>query len=227
MKEVRFRFAGHILVALLLIVLVSGVNCSKQQEVPPEVSRGEMKKVEGSVAKPTAEEEKVTEEPVAKAAATDKTAKKIDPHDVVGVITMEKGGEIVIEFYPDDAPKTVDNFITLTNKGFYNGLTFHRVVAGFVAQGGCPRGDGTGDAGYKLQAEFNKRKHETGTVAMARSQDPNSASCQFYICLAPQPHLDNQYTVFGQTIKGMDVVKKIQIGDAMKSVRIAPKAEHK
>jgi peptidylprolyl isomerase/peptidyl-prolyl cis-trans isomerase B (cyclophilin B) len=133
----------------------------------------------------------------------------------------------VFEFYPDDAPKTVDSFITLTNKGFYNGLTFHRVVAGFVVQGGDPLGNGSGDAGYNLPAEFNEQKHLTGTVAMARSSDPNSASCQFYICLAPQPSLDGKYTVFGQTIQGMDVVKGIKIGDVMETVRILPKSEYK
>jgi len=168
-----------------------------------------------------------TEKPAAEPVTTDTSAGKLDPHDVVAVISMAKGGEIVIEFYPDDAPKTVENFIKLTNKGFYNGLTFHRVVPRFVVQGGCPLGNGTGDAGYNIPAEFNKRKHVTGTVAMARAADPNSASCQFYICLEPQPSLDGKYTVFGQTIKGMDVVKGIKIGDVMKSVRIAPKSEHK
>ena len=85
---------------------------------------------------------------------------------------MEKGGEIRIELYPEDAPKTVESFITLSKKGFYDGLTFHRIVPGFVAQGGDPKGDGTGGPGYQLKAEFNKRKHVRGTVAMARSQSP-------------------------------------------------------
>jgi peptidylprolyl isomerase/peptidyl-prolyl cis-trans isomerase B (cyclophilin B) len=209
----------------MLVVLVSGMGCSKQKEVPPEASKADMNKTEEPATKP-AEEVKVSEEPVAKSAAVE-TVKKTDPHDVVAVITMEKGGEIVFEFYPDDAPKTVDNFVTLTNKGFYDGLTFHRVVPGFVVQAGCPKGDGSGGPGYKIPAEFNKRKHLEGTVAMARSQDPNSAGSQFYICLGPQQHLDGKYTVFGQTVKGMDVVKGIQIGDVMKSVRIAPKSDHK
>lgn len=213
----------HAFVSVVLIMLVSVVGCSKQQEVPPELEGSDMKKSEEHVAEPAAEEEK----PAAKAAAVDTTAKEIDPHDVVGVITLEKGGEIVIEFYPDDAPKTVDNFIKLANKGFYNGLKFHRVIKGFMAQGGCPLGNGTGGAGYNIPAEFNKRKHIAGTVAMARSADPNSASSQFYICFEPQPHLDGEYTVFGQTIKGMDVVNGIEIGDVMKSVRIAPKSEYK
>ena len=141
------------------------------------------------------------------------------------VITMEKGGEIRIELYPEDAPKTVESFITLSKKGFYDGLTFHRIVPGFVAQGGDPKGDGTGGPGYQLKAEFNKRKHLRGTVAMARSQSPDSAGSQFYICFAPAPHLDNNYTIFGQVTAGMDVVDRIKPGDKMKSVKIEePKA---
>ncbi len=136
------------------------------------------------------------------------------------VITMEKGGEVRIELYPDDAPKTVEAFITLAKKGFYDGLTFHRVVPGFVAQGGDPKGDGTGGPGYTLKAEFNKRKHLRGTVAMARSQHPDSAGSQFYIAFAPAPHLDNNYTVFGQVTSGMDVVDRIKPGDKMRSVKI-------
>ena len=101
------------------------------------------------------------------------------------VITMEKGGEIRIELYAKDAPKTVESFITLAKKGFSDGLTFHRIVPGFVAQGGDPKGDGTGGPGYTLKAEFNPRKHVRGTVAMARSQHPDSAGSQFYICFAP------------------------------------------
>lgn len=118
-------------------------------------------------------------------------------------------GSITIEFYQEDAPNTVKNFITLAKKGFYDGLTFHRVVPGFVIQGGDPHGDGTGDAGYKIAAEFNSRKHVEGTVAMARGSDINSASCQFYIALKRLPNLDGKYTVFGQVISGMDVVHKI------------------
>ena len=136
------------------------------------------------------------------------------------VITIDKGCEIRIELYPEDAPKTVESFITLSKKGFYDGLTFHRVVPGFVAQGGDPKGDGTGGPGYTLKAEFNKRKHVRGTVAMARSQSPDSAGSQFYICFAPAPHLDNNYTVFGQVTSGLEVVDRIKPGDKMKSVKI-------
>ncbi|MGB9553010.1 MAG: peptidylprolyl isomerase [bacterium] len=129
-------------------------------------------------------------------------------------------GTIKIEMYPQDAPNTVANFIYLAKKGFYNGLTFHRVEPGFVIQGGDPNGNGTGGPGYHIKAEFNSRKHLTGTVAMARSNDPNSAGSQFYICLAPQPSLDGKYTVFGQVIEGMDVVQKIQVGDKMLKVTV-------
>jgi peptidylprolyl isomerase/peptidyl-prolyl cis-trans isomerase B (cyclophilin B) len=137
-----------------------------------------------------------------------------------GVITLEKGGEIRIEFYPEDAPKTVENFVTLAKKGFYNGLKFHRVVPDFVVQGGCPKGDGTGGPGYQIKAEFNKQKHVRGSVAMARSQHPDSAGSQFYICYGSTPHLDGQYTVFGKVVQGIESIDKIQQGDRMTSVAI-------
>ena len=141
------------------------------------------------------------------------------------VITMEKGGEIVIEFFPADAPKTVEKLVTLAKKGFYDGLTFHRVDPKFVVQGGDPKGDGTGGPGYKIKAEFNKQKHDRGAVAMAPSQSPDSAGSQFYITLAPAYFLDGQYTVFGKVASGMDVVDKIKIGDKMKSVKIVEAAQ--
>ena len=142
------------------------------------------------------------------------------PVKQTAVITMEKGGDIVIEFYPADAPKTVDNFVKLAKKGFYDGVTFHRREEGFVIQGGDPKGNGTGGPGYTIPAEFNKQKHVRGAVAMARTQDPNSAGSQFYICLAPANFLDGQYTVFGIVTKGMDVADKVKVGDKMKTVKI-------
>jgi peptidyl-prolyl cis-trans isomerase B (cyclophilin B) len=138
-----------------------------------------------------------------------------------GVITLEKGGEIRLEFFPEDAPKTVENFVTLAKKGFYNGLNFHRVVPDFVVQGGCPKGNGTGGPGHTVKAEFNKQKHVRGTLAMARSQDPDSAGSQFYICYGNTPHLDGQYTVFGKVVSGMELVDRIRQGDKMTSVTIA------
>jgi peptidyl-prolyl cis-trans isomerase B (cyclophilin B) len=137
-----------------------------------------------------------------------------------GVITLDNGNEIRLEFYPADAPKTVENFVTLAKKGFYSNLTFHRVVPDFVVQGGCPKGDGTGGPGYTIPAEFNKQKHLRGTLAMARSQDPNSAGSQFYICYGATPHLDGNYTVFGKVTSGIEHVDRIKQGDRMKSVAI-------
>jgi peptidyl-prolyl cis-trans isomerase B (cyclophilin B) len=141
------------------------------------------------------------------------------------VITMEKGGEIAIEFFPDDAPKTVENFVTLAKKGYYDGVTFHRVEPGFVVQGGDPKGNGTGGPGYTIKDEFNKQQHVRGAVAMARTQAPNSAGSQFYITLAPAHFLDGQYTVFGKVTSGMEVVDKIRVGDKMKSVKIMEVAQ--
>lgn len=133
------------------------------------------------------------------------------------VLTTSKG-VIKFKFYPNDAPKTVGRMIELMNKGFYNGLTFHRVVPGFVIQGGDPVGNGTGGSGQKLKAEFNDRKHVEGTVAMARAADPDSADSQFYISLGTHPHLDRSYTVFGQVTEGMDVARKITVGDQITRV---------
>jgi peptidyl-prolyl cis-trans isomerase B (cyclophilin B) len=147
------------------------------------------------------------------------------PVKQTAVITMEKGGDIVIEFYPADAPKTVDNFVKLAKKGFYDGVVFHRREENFVIQGGDPKGNGTGGPGYTIPAEFNKQKHVRGAVAMARTQDPNSAGSQFYICLAPANFLDGQYTVFGIVTKGMDVVDKVKVGDKMKTVKIVESAQ--
>ena len=136
------------------------------------------------------------------------------------VITLETGNEIKIEFYPQDAPKTVENFVTLAKKGFYDNLTFHRVVPDFVVQGGCPKGNGTGGPGYTIPAEFNKQKHIRGSVAMARSQHPDSAGSQFYITYGATPHLDGNYTVFGRVVSGMEHVDRIKQGDRMRSIKV-------
>ena len=134
--------------------------------------------------------------------------------DMIAVVKTNMG-TFSFEFYPDDAPQTVASFIKLAKDGFYDGLIFHRIIGGFMIQGGDPTGTGTGGPGYTLKAEFNKHNHVLGTVAMARSASPDSAGSQFYICLAPTPHLDGEYTVFGQVVDGMDVVKaigKVQTG---------------
>lgn len=120
-------------------------------------------------------------------------------------------GPFTVELWPDVAPKHAENFKTLAEKGFYDGLAFHRILPGFVIQGGCPKGDGTGGPGWTVDAEFNDRKHEPGVLSMARSADPNSAGSQFFVCLTREncQHLDNQYTAFGKVTEGMDVVEKI------------------
>jgi peptidylprolyl isomerase/peptidyl-prolyl cis-trans isomerase B (cyclophilin B) len=130
-------------------------------------------------------------------------------------IELENGGLVKVELYPQDAPNHCAALVDLVKKAYYDGLSFHRVVEGFVVQGGCPKGNGSGGPGYKLKAEFNERPHLTGSLAMARTPDPDSAGSQFYLCLAPQPSLDRQYTVFGQTIEGMELVQKIRQGDKM------------
>jgi cyclophilin family peptidyl-prolyl cis-trans isomerase len=129
-------------------------------------------------------------------------------------------GPIEIDFFPADAPNTVTRIKELVSSGFYDGLKFHRVVPGFVVQGGDPQGNGTGGSGKNLQAEFNSRPHVEGTLAMARAADPNSADSQFYISLGRHPHLDNNYTVFGQVKTGMDFVKQIKQGDKMIKVTL-------
>ena len=150
--------------------------------------------------------------------------------DEVAVITTAKGA-IRLRFFGDVAPNHVKSFIELAKSGFYDGTTFHRVEPGFVAQGGDPYSKsgagpvGTGGPGYRVKAEFNDKPHLEGTLAMARSQDPDSAGSQFYICLAPAPFLDGKYTVFGEVTEGMDVVKKLAVGDVMQSVVIENAAE--
>ena len=130
-------------------------------------------------------------------------------------ITMESGGVITGELYPDKAPQSVYNFISLANKGYYNGLIFHRVIPGFMIQGGCPEGTGMGGPGYCIKGEFffngfkNDLKHKRGVLSMARSQSPNSAGSQFFIMHADAKHLDMQYAGFGKVTSGMEVVDAI------------------
>lgn len=130
-------------------------------------------------------------------------------------IRMFDGGVIKAELYPEIAPNTVNNFVSLVNKGFYNGLIFHRVIPGFMIQGGCPKGTGTGGPGYEIPGEFsangyaNDLRHTRGVLSMARAMDPDSAGSQFFIMHQDAPHLDGQYAAFGQVLEGMDVVDRI------------------
>ena len=133
----------------------------------------------------------------------------------VVTIKMYDGGTIKAELYPEIAPNSVNNFISLIEKGFYNGLIFHRVIPGFMIQGGCPKGNGTGGPGYEIPGEFaangfkNDLKHTRGVLSMARAMDPDSAGSQFFIMHEDAPHLDGQYAAFGKVLEGMDVVDKI------------------
>lgn len=133
----------------------------------------------------------------------------------VFTIEMENGGIIKGELYPEIAPNTVNNFISLANSGFYNGLTFHRVIYGFMIQGGCPLGTGTGNPGYSIKGEFsqngfpNPLKHTAGVLSMARSMMPDSAGSQFFIMHKNAPHLDGAYAAFGKVTEGMDIVDAI------------------
>ena len=130
-------------------------------------------------------------------------------------IKMQNGGVIKAELYPEIAPESVNNFISLINKGYYNGLIFHRVIRGFMIQGGCPEGSGMGGPGYHIKGEFNQNgfkndlKHTEGVLSMARSMFPDSAGSQFFIMHKTSPHLDGAYAAFGKVIEGMDVVNKI------------------
>ena len=138
-------------------------------------------------------------------------------------IEMQDGGIITCELYPDIAPQSVYNFISLANAGFYNGLIFHRVIPGFMIQGGCPDGTGMGGPGYCIKGEFAtnpRNSHVDGALAMARSMDPDSAGSQFYFCLGAQHNLDSGYTVFGTTVEGLDVISQLRAGDEIVHVEI-------
>ena len=136
-------------------------------------------------------------------------------------IHFENGETIAIQLFPEDAPGTVENFVKLATAGFYDGLTFHRVIPDFVIQGGCPNGTGTGGPGYtiKCETEGNPNKHERGSLSMAHAGKDTGGS-QFFICHSPQPHLDGVHTVFGKVIDGIEVVDRVQAGDVMQKVTI-------
>jgi peptidyl-prolyl cis-trans isomerase B (cyclophilin B) len=133
----------------------------------------------------------------------------IDPEKKYTAVIETTEGDIAVEFFPKDAPGHVNSFIFLAREGFYDGVIFHRVIPGFMIQGGDPTGTGSGGPGYQLKAEFNKRKHTRGVLSAARSSDPNSAGSQFFLMHQVAPHLDNQYTVFGQATSGLEVIDKI------------------
>lgn len=225
------RVAGVVFMVAVVCAIVAGAACTGGQSSPPSDAKVEPTPGEGGQqTSPDAELADITRR-FANAVATIETNR----------------GTIEFKVFSKDAPMTVANFAKLADSKFYDGVKWHRIEKGFVVQGGDPqtqslsaaqvkaivtrqqRGEyrpgepmiGSGGPGYTIAAEFNRQKHVTGTVAMARAQDPNSGGSQFYICLAPQPALDGQYTVFGQVTSGMDVVKKLQIGDVMRKVTVA------
>jgi peptidyl-prolyl cis-trans isomerase B (cyclophilin B) len=215
-----------ILVLIILIFSLGFTGCGPKEAPEPETTTAS-EKVEtwsGEMTKEESEEEKTPQEKKEfKPLHADDPFEDLEPGTKVAIIEMDKG-TIMFELFEDDAPKTCANFIKLAEDGFYDGLTFHRVVPGFVVQGGDPQGDGTGGPGYTLEAEI-KRNHLRGSVAMARLGDAvnperRSSGSQFYICLEPQPNLNDKYTVFGKVFEGMGVVDQIEIGDVMNEVYI-------
>jgi len=221
MKRLWFKEIVAILAILMLVV--GAIGCSPGGE---DLS-SQLPETEDQIAGD--EESSDSQKPQATETTQDNTG-NIDAlsfeKPLYAVVETNKG-KIVFELFPHKAPETVRNFVKLANEGFYNGIRWHRVVPGFVIQGGCPlskdddpKNDGLGDPGYKIKAEFNDVPHLKGTVAMARAQDPDSAGSQFYICLDAQPNLDGNYTVFGKVTEGMDVVEKIEVYDVMNKVYI-------
>lgn len=195
------------------------------KETTPAAKGEEMKKDMTAPAKATETEKKMEGEAKSMTKPEEKSketaAEPEDPKAPYKNIKFEKGekpvvvmetsmGTITIELWPDVAPKHCQSFVYLINKGFYDSLTFHRIVPGFVIQGGDPLGNGTGGPGYNVPAEFSNKPHEDGILSMARANDPNSAGSQFFICLGRLTNLDNKYTVFGKVIDGLDVVHKIE-----------------
>jgi len=145
----------------------------------------------------------------AQQAPTAPTPQEIKKMSTTTAVLETRFGNITLKFFPDVAPIHVKNFLELAKKGFYNNTIFHRVIPGFMIQGGDPSGNGTGGPGYTIKAEFNERPHKRGTLSMARTNMPDTAGSQFFICVADRPDLDRQYTVFGEVVSGMDVVDKI------------------
>jgi peptidyl-prolyl cis-trans isomerase B (cyclophilin B) len=149
---------------------------------------------------------------------------QLDPEKVYMVTIETERGNMMLELYPQHAPKTVNSFVFLAGEGFYDGLTFHRVIANFMIQGGDPTGRGAGGPGYRFEDEVadNPLRHETGVISMANA-GPNTNGSQFFITHSPQPHLDGRHTVFGKVVEGQNVVNAIQQGDAMVRVTVEAK----
>ena len=167
----------------------------------------------------SADTKKLTKSP----ARAKKEKAKYQVKDAENALLLKlKNGDVVIEMFSDEAPNHVARIKELVRAGFYNGLKFHRVIDGFMAQTGCPFGTGTGGSGKKLKAEFNRRPHLRGTVSMARAMDPDSADSQFFICFAEAPWLNGQYTVWGEVVSGMEYVDMIKRGTGVNGMVSQP-----
>jgi peptidyl-prolyl cis-trans isomerase B (cyclophilin B) len=197
----NFRIVLPCFMSLASALLFSSCETTKQEAKSSNTSAAQTKKEVKDATPPSTNQEK---QPMTAAKAAE---------DVAVIKTTE--GEMVAEFWPDVAPKTVENFKKLASEGFYDGTAFHRIIKGFMIQGGDPLSKtddprvGTGGPGYQIKAEFNNKKHLRGVLSMARSNDPNSAGSQFFICHGDPSFLDGQYTTFGKLLKGDDVLEKI------------------
>lgn len=226
---------SSIVIVLLVVALYAFNTLSERPRPPADVN------LEGRLAKETPEEpaenaatpESTVQEasnaetPTATAASeqtdADKEVVARAKGSVVKLVTDK--GAIYLDLYDDKTPITVGNFLDLVGKGFYNGLTFHRVIANFMIQGGDPKGTGEGGPGFTIPDEADKGlKHVRGSLSMAKTAMPNTGGSQFFVCHAPQPHLDGVHTVFGECLQGIDIVDSIQMGDKIKSATILKKS---
>ncbi len=221
-----------IISAGLLGLMFLGVGCAARNSEPVVENESA---VESEVV-PLIVEETDMQQPSAsdtpEETATERPQVPVEP---VGILPAERiedrqvrvktnRGEIVFELFAEDAPKAVSNFVALAESGYYDGLTFHRVVPGFVIQGGDPSGNGTGGPGYKFEDEPVTRDYLAGTVAMANA-GPDTNGSQYFVCLEDQPTLPKNYTIFGQVTSGLDIVRSIAIGDVMETVTVEPKQQ--
>jgi peptidyl-prolyl cis-trans isomerase B (cyclophilin B) len=195
---------------LVLVIALSaiGIGCSQREETAQATDAAASGAAGGNASTATTQDSPQTETRMPKSYNAPPPM-TIDANKTYTATIDTDAGTMTAELYPKIAPQTVNAFVFLAREGFYEGVIFHRVIPGFMIQGGDPTGTGTGGPGYKLKAEFNDMKHERGVLSMARTADPNSAGSQFFVMHANSPHLDNQYTGFGKVTGGQDVIDKI------------------
>lgn len=206
------RFFAILTAALLLL---AAIGCAKTYANSLTGKTGEELAAAGTDTTSAAGETKPQQTEPQKTEETNQSKENSTMQNPIATITMQDGGVMKLELYPDVAPNTVKNFITLANAGFYDGLTFHRIIAGFMIQGGDPNGTGSGGPGYSIKGEFtsngfkNDLKHKRGVISMARTMIPDSAGSQFFIMHADYPYLDGEYAAFGMLLEGFDVLDAI------------------